>query len=51
MPKTQSIEAVYENGVLRPKQKLEDLPENSTVQITIEQNCDAFPHLDLSGGG
>ncbi len=30
----QNIRAVYENGVLRPLQRL-DLPENKTVNITV----------------
>ena len=31
---TQNIQAVYENGVLRPLQPL-DLPENSVVEIDV----------------
>lgn len=30
----QNIQAVYENGILRPLQRL-DLPENKTVNITV----------------
>lgn len=33
-PKT--VEAIYENGVLRPLQTLEGLPEHSNVKIEIE---------------
>ncbi|MBW4494818.1 MAG: antitoxin family protein [Oscillatoria princeps RMCB-10] len=36
MTQTQTIEAIYENGVLRPLQALPGLPENSKVKITIE---------------
>ena len=42
MPKTQTVEAVYESGVLRPLQTLSDLPEHSKVKITIE--CEQQPH-------
>lgn len=41
MPKTQTVEAVYERGVLPPLQTLSDLPEHSKVKITIE--CEQQP--------
>jgi len=34
-PQPQTVEAIYENGVLRPLQALEGLPEHSRVKITI----------------
>jgi len=36
MLKTQTVEAIYENGILRPLQELENLPEQSQVKVTIE---------------
>lgn len=33
---TQTIEAIYENGVLRPLKPLKNLKEHSRVKVTIE---------------
>ena len=35
LPHSQTVEAIYENGVLRPLQALEGLPEYTKVKITI----------------
>jgi predicted DNA-binding antitoxin AbrB/MazE fold protein len=51
MSKTQTIEAVYENGILHPKQKLEDLPEHSEVKITIEWSSPEEEHPLLKFAG
>ncbi|MDW8140872.1 MAG: antitoxin family protein [Candidatus Bipolaricaulota bacterium] len=32
----QTIEAIYENGILRPLKPLENLKEHSKVRVTIE---------------
>ncbi len=50
MPKFQIVEAIYENGVLRPLKALDGLVEHSQVKITIE--CDqtpAHPLLQFAG--
>lgn len=36
MPQPQTIEAIYEDGVLRPLQALESLPEHTRVKLMIE---------------
>ncbi len=33
---TRSIPAIYENGVFRPTGPVGDLPEHSSVQLTVE---------------
>lgn len=38
MPKLQTVEAIYENGVLRPLKALDGLAEHSQVKITIESD-------------
>ena len=37
MPRSQTIEAIYEKGLLRPLEALEGLPEQSKVRITVER--------------
>jgi predicted DNA-binding antitoxin AbrB/MazE fold protein len=50
MAQTQTIEAIYENGVLRPLQALPGLPENSKVKITIEcEQATQHPLLEFAG--
>jgi predicted DNA-binding antitoxin AbrB/MazE fold protein len=36
MTKSQTVEAVYENGILRPLKELVDLVEYSKVRIIVE---------------
>jgi len=36
MPTTQTVEAIYEHGVLRPLQTLEGFDEHSKVTLTIQ---------------
>ncbi len=48
MPEIQTIQAIYENGVLRPLQTLEDLPEHCQVKITIETQPQ-HPLLEFAG--
>jgi len=43
MPQSQTVEAVYEHGVLRPLKALEGFAEHSNVQITI-QHEEITPH-------
>ncbi len=38
MGMTQVISAIYQNGVFHPVEPLTDLPEHSTVRLTVE--CD-----------
>ncbi len=33
---TQTVDAIYSNGVLRPVRPLAGLPENATVKVTVE---------------
>lgn len=33
---TRTILAIYENGVFRPTNPVDDLPEHASVQVTIE---------------
>ena len=50
MSETQTVEAVYEDGVLRPLQGLEGLAENSRVKITIEcPSTEQHPLLQFAG--
>lgn len=50
MTEPQTIEAVYENGVLRPLQTLVGLAERSKVKITIEyQEMPTHPLLQFAG--
>jgi predicted DNA-binding antitoxin AbrB/MazE fold protein len=50
MPKPQTIEAIYENGVFRPLKVLDGLAENSQVKITIESDL-TQPHPLLQFAG
>jgi predicted DNA-binding antitoxin AbrB/MazE fold protein len=50
MAKFQTVEAVYENGILRPLQVLADLAEHSKVRITIEyEENPPHPLLQFAG--
>lgn len=50
MPQHQIVEAIYENGVLRPLKALEGFTEPCKVRITIE--CEEItPHLLLRFAG
>ena len=50
MRQTQTREAIYENGVLRPLQALPGWPENSKVKITIEcEPAAQHPLQELAG--
>lgn len=50
MADSQTIEAVYENGVLRPLQTLVGLMEHSKVKITIEyEEVSTHPLLQFAG--
>jgi predicted DNA-binding antitoxin AbrB/MazE fold protein len=40
---TQTIEAIYENGILRPIQPLEGVAERSRVRVTVEA-AERAPH-------
>jgi predicted DNA-binding antitoxin AbrB/MazE fold protein len=46
---TRTVEAVYENGVLRPLEPLEDLKEHERVRITIETDEGGHPLADCIG--
>ena len=47
---TQTIEAIYEEGVLRPLQPLNGLTEHSKVKVTIEADEQGtHPMADLIG--
>jgi predicted DNA-binding antitoxin AbrB/MazE fold protein len=50
MPQSQTIEAIYENGVLRPLQALEGFAEPCKVKITV-QLVEATPHPLLRFAG
>ena len=43
----QTIEAIYENGVLRPIQPLMGLKEHDTIKVTIELSKPASRFRDL----
>ena len=50
MPQPQTVEAIYENGVLRPLKALEGLAEHSKVKITIEgEETSPHPLLRFAG--
>ena len=50
MPETQTIEAIYEDGVLRPLQTLTGIAEHSKVKIIIEyQQTPPHPLLQFAG--
>lgn len=46
---TQTIEAVYTGGVLRPLQPLQHVSENATVKVTVEVT-ERHPFVDWVGG-
>jgi len=46
---TRTVEAIYENGVLRPLEPLEDLKEHEHVRITIETDGRDHPLADCIG--
>jgi len=46
---TLTIEAVYENGVLKPKQPL-PLPDQARVRLTLETTEDALARVRQSAG-
>ncbi|WP_199315362.1 MULTISPECIES: antitoxin family protein [Oscillatoriales] len=50
MIQAQTIEAIYEDGVLRPLQTLEGLAEHSRVKITINSE-QSLPHPLLQFAG
>ncbi|MEH1785136.1 MAG: antitoxin family protein [Nostoc sp.] len=50
MPESQTIEAIYEDGVLRPLQTLTGVAEHSKVKIIIEyQETPTHPLLQFAG--
>lgn len=50
MPQPQTVEAIYEDGVLRPIKALSGLPEYSRVKITIEYDqTPPHPLLQFAG--
>lgn len=46
---TQSIEAVYENGVLRPVKPLKGIPERAHVKITLKSVKQPHPLDEVFG--
>ena len=50
MPQPQRVEAIYENGILRPLKALEGFPERCKVKITIESE-ETAPHPLLQFAG
>jgi len=50
MPYSQTVEAIYENGILRPLKALEGFPERCKVTVTIE-SADTAPHPLLQCAG
>jgi predicted DNA-binding antitoxin AbrB/MazE fold protein len=50
MLESQTVEAIYENGVLRPLKPLEGLVEHCRVKITIERE-ETTPHPLLQFAG
>ena len=44
-----SIEAVYENGVFRPLEPVEGLPDHDLVRLVIERKPVGYPCADLIG--
>lgn len=50
MAQTLTVEAIYENGVLRPLETLEGLAERTRVKITIEsEQSSQHPLLPFAG--
>jgi predicted DNA-binding antitoxin AbrB/MazE fold protein len=50
MTKSQTVEAVYENGILRPLKELVDLVEYSKVRIIVEyEENPSHPLLPFAG--
>ena len=50
MPQPQTVEAIYENGVLRPLKSLEGFAENCKVKITIQPSeTTLHPLLQFAG--
>lgn len=50
MSPSQTLEAIYENGVLRPLKALEGFAEHSKVQITItSEETSSHPLLQFAG--
>ena len=45
MPQPQTVEAMYENGVLRPLKALEGFPERCKVKLTIASEETALHQL------
>jgi predicted DNA-binding antitoxin AbrB/MazE fold protein len=43
---TRTIEAIYENGVLRPIQPLEGIEEKSRLQVTLQVSSSPRPAFD-----
>ncbi len=50
MPQPQTVEAIYENGVLRPLKALEGVAEHCKVKITIQRE-ETTPHPLLRFAG
>lgn len=46
---TTTIEAIYENGVLRPVKPLEGVPEHSVVRLTINESSRPHPLANCIG--
>lgn len=49
MTQHQTIEAIYENGVLRPLEPLDGLAEHSKVKVTIEYKAEPHPLMQFAG--
>ena len=50
MRQTQTIEAIYENGILRPLEPIINLAEQCKVKITIErEEITPHPLLEFAG--
>ena len=47
---TQTIEAIYENGVLRPVQPLQGIEEKSRIQVTLQVSSSPGATMDFSFG-
>lgn len=47
---TQTFQAVYQGGVLRPLERLDGVVENETVQVTLSRRSNAkHPLADVAG--
>lgn len=46
---TTTIEAIYENGVLRPVKPLQGVPEHSVVHLTINESSKPHPLANCIG--